>query len=137
MSGHNFRKMNLESPKVTVQKSDTELFEFLSEVENFEQLMPENIDKFEAANDSFLFALKGMPEIRLKLEEQIPTNKIVLGSTNDKFPFTLIGNISKFDDNSSEVQLVFDGKFNPMVAMMIKNPLQKFINTLIENIEKL
>ena len=129
--------MNLESPIVTVQKSENELFDFLSGVENFEQLMPENIDKFEAADDSFLFALKGMPEIRLRLEEQIPSNKIVLGSTNDKFPFTLTGNITKSDENSSEVQLIFDGKFNPMVAMMIKNPIQKFINTLIENIEKI
>ena len=129
--------MNLESPKVSVQKSDSELFEFLSDVKNFEQLMPKSIEKFEADSDSFLFALKGMPEIRLKLQEQIPSTKIVLGSTNDKFPFTLTKNISKLDDGISEIQLIFDGKFNPMVAMMIKNPLQKFINTLTENIQKL
>ena len=58
--------MNLESPKVTVQKSGKEIFEYLSKVENFEQIMPENIDKFESKDDSFIFALKGMPEIRLK-----------------------------------------------------------------------
>ncbi len=129
--------MNLESTKVTSQKSDVELFEFLADVKNFEHLMPENTDKFEVQGDSFLFALKGMPEIRLKLQEKIPNNKIVLGSTSDKFPFTLTGHIIKVDENSSEVQLFFDGDFNAMVAMMIKNPLQKFINTLIENIEKL
>ena len=129
--------MNLESTKVTSQKSDVELFEFLADVKNFEHLMPENTDKFEVQGDSFLFALKGMPEIRLKLQEKIPNNKIVLGSTSDKFPFTLTGHITKVEENSSEVQLFFDGDFNAMVAMMIKNPLQKFINTLIENIEKL
>jgi len=129
--------MNLESTKVTSQKSDVELFEFLADVKNFEQLMPENIDKFEVQDDSFLFALKGMPEIRLKLQDKLPNNKIVLGSTSDKFPFTLTGHITKVDENSSEVQLIFDGDFNAMVAMMIKNPLQKFINTLVENIEKL
>ena len=129
--------MNLESAKITSQKSDVELFDFLSDVKNFEKLMPDNTDKFEVQDDSFLFALKGMPEIRLKLQEKIPSNKIVLGSTSDKFPFTLTGNITKSGENSSDVQLIFDGNFNPMVAMMIKNPLQKFINTLIENIEKL
>ncbi len=129
--------MNLESPKVNVQKPDSELFEFFCDVQNFEQLMPESIKKFEADDDSFLFALKGMPEIRLKLQEQVPSNKVVLGSTDDKFPFTLTINIPKLEENSSEVQLVFDGKFNPMIAMMIKSPLQKFINTLSENIEKL
>jgi carbon monoxide dehydrogenase subunit G len=130
--------MNLESPKVSVQKTDNELFEFLADVKNFEQLMPENIEKFEVyTNDSFLFVLKGMPEIRLKVREQVPSNKIVLGSDIDNFSFTLTKNITKLDENSSEVQLIFEGKFNMMVAMMLKNPLQKFINTLTENIEKL
>ena len=39
--------MNLESPKVSVQKSVQNLFDLLSDVKNFEQLMPENIAKFE------------------------------------------------------------------------------------------
>ncbi len=128
--------MNLESPKVTVQKSGKEIFEYLSKVENFEHIMPENIDKFESKDDSFIFALKGMPEIRLKMQEQVEPKKIVLGSTSDKFPFTLTADIEENTTDSSDVQLKFDGKFNPMVAMMVKGPLQKFINTLIENIEK-
>jgi len=127
--------MNLESPKVTVQKSSKELFDYLSKVENFEHIMPENIEKFEADENSFLFALKGMPEIKLKMQENLAQNKIVLGSTSDKFPFTLTANIEDISENSSDVQLLFDGKFNPMVAMMVKNPLQKFIDTLIKNIE--
>ena len=130
--------MNLESPIVSVQKSDNELFEFLADVNNFEQLMPENIQKFEVyTNNSFLFVLKGMPEIRLKLQEQVRSNKIILGSDLDNFAFTLTKHISKLDDNSSEIQLIFSGKFNPMISMMLKSPLQKFINTLSENIEKL
>lgn len=128
--------MNLESPKVTVQKTSQEIFDFLSKVENFEDIMPENIDKFETSDDSFKFALKGMPEIRLKMQEQDAPKRIVLGSTSDKFPFTLTADIENDTDTSSNVQLKFDGKFNPMVAMMVKGPLQKFINTLIGNIEK-
>lgn len=128
--------MNLESPKMTVKKDDKTVFNFLTNVENFEQLMPENTEKFEATEDSFLFALKGMPDIRLKLQESNANNNIVLASTSDKFPFTLVGNIVKLDEASSEVQLIFDGQFNAMMAMMIKNPIQKFINTLAENIEK-
>ena len=127
--------MNLESPKVKSSKSESELFEFLSDMSNFEQLMPENTEKFTAENDTFLFALKGMPEIRLKVLEKIPHNKIVLGAASDKFPFTLTGNITPAE-NGSEMQLVFEGSFNPMMAMMVKGPLQKFINTIAGNIEK-
>ena len=127
--------MNLESPKVTVEKSSEELFNYLSKVSNFKNIMPDNIDKFEAGEDSFVFALKGMPEIELKLQELESPKKVVLGSANDKFPFSLTADISEKSENSSDIQLLFDGTFNPMVAMMVKKPLQKFIDTLLSNIK--
>mgnify|MGYP006207442047 CR=1 FL=1 len=63
--------MNLESPKVSVEKSATYLFEALSQVTNFEKLMPDSIAKFEViGDDAFIFGLKGMPEIKLKMKEK-------------------------------------------------------------------
>ena len=43
--------MNLESPKVTVQKSAQDLFDQLTDVKNFEKLMPDNIAKFEVIGE--------------------------------------------------------------------------------------
>lgn len=129
--------MNLESPKVTIQKSSQDVFDFLSDVKNFEQLMPENISKFEVlGDDKFLFALKGMPEIVLKKKEAIAPNKIVLGAAGGKLDFSLIGHITETTDTQSDVQLTFEGDFNPMMAMMIKGPISKFIETLASNMPK-
>lgn len=129
--------MNLESPKISVSKSPQEVFDFLSDVKNFETLMPENISKFEVLeNDKFLFALKGMPEIILKKKEAIAPNKIVLGAAGGKLDFSLIGNIVETGSDTSEVQLEFTGDFNPMMAMMIKGPISKFIETLATSIPK-
>ena len=130
--------MNLTSKKVTVQKSAEVLCDFLCDVKNFEKLMPDNISKFEVIRDNaFVFALKGMPEIALEVKEVNSPNKVTLGAISDKIPFTLIGNIDTINETSSDVTLQFEGDFNPMMAMMIKKPLQKFIDTLSENIEKL
>lgn len=130
--------MNLESPKVTVQKSAQDLFDLLADVKNFEKLMPENIAKFEViGEDAFIFGLKGMPEIKLKMKEKTAPNKIVLGAASDKLPFTLVSNINSVSDSSSEVQLLFEGEFNAMMAMMIKGPISKFIETLVNNMTKL
>lgn len=127
--------MNLVSPKVSIKKSAQEVFDFLSDVKNFESLMPENISKFEMLDDdTFLFALKGMPEIILKKKEAIAPNKIVLGASGGKLDFSLTGNISEIDADNSEVQLLFEGDFNPMMAMMIKGPIGKFIETLATKI---
>jgi hypothetical protein len=35
------------------------------------------------------------------------------------------------------VQLHFEGDFNPMMAMMIKGPISKFIETLADNLHEL
>lgn len=129
--------MNLESSKVTVNKSQQDIFDFLSEVKNFEKLMPETIDKFEnLSDDAFLFALKGMPEIKLKKKEMFPSNKIILGSAGGKLDFSLTANINAIDQTTSEVQLLFNGDFNTMISMMIKGPIGKFIETLASNLPK-
>ncbi|NNC49811.1 MAG: SRPBCC family protein [Flaviramulus sp.] len=129
--------MKLESPKINVSKSSDDVFNFLSEVKNFESLMPENISKFEViSDDKFLFALKGMPEIILKKKEEIPPNKIVFGAAGGKIDFSLICNIIQIDPTESEVRLDFTGDFNPMMSMMIKSPIKKFIETLATSIPK-
>ena len=129
--------MNLQSPKVNIGKSPQEVFNFLEDIKNFETLMPENISKFEVLDtDKFLFALKGMPEIILKKKEVIPPNKIVLGAAGGKIDFSLIANIIETTEGNSEVKLDFSGDFNPMMAMMIKGPITKFIETLASNMPK-
>ncbi len=129
--------MNLESPKVNIEKSSEDVFKFLSDIKNFESLMPESISKFEVlSDDTFLFALKGMPEIILKKKEVIPPNKIVLGAAGGKLDFSLIATIDTISETTSDVQLHFNGDFNPMMAMMIKGPIGKFIETLATSIPK-
>ena len=129
--------MNLQTPKVEVSKNAQELFTFLTDLNNFEQLMPETKEKFEVEGDSFIFALKGMPEIRLVLKEKNEFDKIVLGAASSKLSFTLTAAIEAISDKASKVQLLFNGDFNPMMAMMVKKPLQKFIDTLSENMQSL
>ena len=129
--------MNIEGSKVTVTKSSQDIYHFFMSLENFEQLMPKSIEKFEVDGDSFLFALKGMPEIRLILDNCIEHSKISLRAASSKLSFSLQANISSNSENSSDVQLQFEGDFNPMMAMMVKKPLTSFIDTLTQNIAKL
>ena len=129
--------MKLETPHKNIHKSSKELYTFLEDVKNFEKLMPENISKFEIlGEDKFLFSLKGMPEIVLKMKEKTPYNKLVLGSASDKVPFTLTANINDLSEGTSEVNLVFEGEFNAMMGMMIKGPITNFINTLTDNMTR-
>jgi len=129
--------MNLESPKVSIDKSAQIVFDFLTDVKNFKPLMPENTSKFELIDDeTFLFALSGMPEIVLKKKSLESPKTIVLGAAGGKLDFSLTAVIESISENESNVQLKFEGDFNAMMAMMIKGPISKFIETLAINIPK-
>lgn len=128
--------MNLESRTVPTSKTPEQLYEFLTHAENYKQLMPDDA-KFEVYDkESFLFGLKGMPEIKLLIQEKMPHSKVLLGSASDKLSFTLTCYIEVQGD-ASQAQLKFDGDFNAMMAMMIKGPINKFLETLAKGLEKL
>ncbi|WP_276165766.1 SRPBCC family protein [Zobellia alginiliquefaciens] len=130
--------MHIETPQRNISKGDKEVFEFLTDLKNFEKLMPDNIDKFEVINeDRFLFALSGMPQIVLQRQSQTPNSQIVLGAASDKLPFTLTADILAVSDTESKVSLSFEGQFNAMMAMMIKHPITNFMGTLSDNLAKI
>ncbi len=130
--------MHIATPNKKIPKGDKEVFDFLTDLKNFEKLMPENIDKFELINkDRFLFSLKGMPEIVLERKGQTPNSQIILGAASEKLPFTLTADIVKLSEIESEVALRFNGEFNAMMGMMIKKPITNFMGTLSENLGKI
>ncbi len=130
--------MELKSLISKSKLSTKNLFDRLSAIENFETLMPESVSKFELINsESFLFSIKGMPTFKLKIEKKLTSKKIVLKSVESKITFYLIGHIKESDYKNSTFQIEFKGQLNPMMEMMVKNPLQTFINDLSKNIKNL
>jgi len=130
--------MEIQTEKKAVSKNIKDVYEFVIDLKNFEQLMPDSIDKFEVLDkDTFLFALKGMPQIVLKRKNQQPFNQLVLGAASEKLPFTLTVDIDSNNDSETEVGLHFEGEFNAMMAMMIKTPITNFMNALSDNLSKI
>ena len=130
--------MILKSTSSNLNISDIELFEKLSIVENFKIIMPDNVSKFEVIDpNTLIFSLKGMPEIKLVIGEKKSPSLIKLNSSDSKINFLLTAQIKKIDENSCTFSLEFNGDLNPMIQMMVKTPLQSFINDLSINTAKL
>lgn len=128
--------MNLEGRKIIVNKSVDELVQMLNSPEKYHELMPDSLQSFEVRDNGFKFSLKGMPEIALKID-QVTNEKVVLKSASSSLDFALMGTMNPINDQKTEVQLLFEGKFNPFIKMMVEKPLTNFINALSDNIEKL
>ncbi|SHG31725.1 orotate phosphoribosyltransferase [Chryseobacterium vrystaatense] len=126
--------MNLEGRKIIVNKSSKDLSELLKSPENYKDFMPDGLQKFETRDNGFKFGLQGMPEIALKIDE-VDEQKAVLKSASSSLDFTLTATLNPISGNQTEVQMLFEGKFNPFIKMMVEKPLQNFINTLTDKIE--
>ncbi|WP_027377554.1 hypothetical protein [Kaistella palustris] len=128
--------MNLEGRKIIVNKSAKELTEMLKNPSDYKNLMPDSLQSFEARDNGFKFSLKGMPEIALQIEN-VSENEVVLKSASSSLDFSLRGAMEPVSENQTSVQLLFEGKFNPFIKMMVEKPLQNFLNSLTDNIEKM
>ena len=130
--------MTLNSISNELKLSDQNLFYKLTDINNYEKIMPENISKFEIIDsNTLIFSLKGMPEIKLVFGEKISPSLITLNSSESKINFSLTAHINKIDKSNCSFSLEFNGDLNPMIQMMVKTPLQSFINDLSNNISKL
>jgi hypothetical protein len=130
--------MTLNSISNELKLSDQNLFYKLTDINNYEKIMPENISKFEIIDsNTLIFSLKGMPEIKLVFGEKISPSLITLNSSESKINFSLTAHINKIDESNCNFSLEFNGDLNPMIQMMVKTPLQSFINDLSNNISKL
>ena len=130
--------MHLESKRTTVPYPKSKTFQFLDDPANLEKLMPSDLDKFEIADENtVVFSLKGMPEITLRKKESVPDTQVIYGAPEGTFQFTLVAHVDEESDERSTVHWEFNGDFNAMMAMMIKNPITNFLQTLSSNMERI
>lgn len=130
--------MKLVSTISEIKINDSLLFEKLCIIENFKKIMPENVSKFEILDsDTFIFSLKGMPAIKLVIGEKKVPSLITLNSSESKISFSLKAELKKIDDDNCTFSIEFNGDLNPMIQMMVKTPLQSFINDLSANASSL
>jgi hypothetical protein len=60
-----------------------------------------------------------------------------MNSSESKIIFSLTVNIQKIDNDNCSFELEFNGDLNPMIQMMVKSPLQSFIDDLSINTSRL
>jgi carbon monoxide dehydrogenase subunit G len=126
----------LESDKVIIDKPAQEVYNFLSDFNNFGHLMPEQIADWQSTADECSFTIKGMAELGMKIEEKTPYNFIKIVRTKAPFDFILSCNIED-KGAQSEVQLTFDADLSPVLKMMAARPLTNFLNLLVNKLKEI
>ena len=118
--------------------SSNEIYDYVIKIDNYEAILGNEIRNFEKLNENqFKIKIGSMPNICLELVEDNINSSVKLISNDSNLNFKILISINSIDENSSVVNVKFDGKFSSMIEMMIKNPLEKFIDSLRNKIEDL
>ncbi len=131
--------MIIETATVNTPNNQEAVYQFLADLNNLEQLMPEGkIEKWQSDVDSCQFGIKGMATIGLKVTERKPLNEINIESFGKApFKFKLNIFIEAVDEANAKAKMVFDGDVNPFMKIMVEKPLTNFFNMLTEKVGEL
>ena len=127
----------IESKTVTINKSDEEIFKFISDFTNFSSIMPPQVQDLKITQDSCSFSIQGMPTINLKIYERIPFSSVKMKAEDGKLPFTLSCTLKSINETQCIAQFHFEADLNPMMKMMVSKPLVNFLNLLSEKLKEI
>ena len=135
-TGKNETMTRIESQQVPVNKSVEEIYNFISNFNNFNQLMPSSVQDLETTEDTCSFSLKGMPTINLKIGEKTPFTDVSMVADGSQIAFSLNCSLEADGDNC-KAQLFFESELNMMMKMMVEKPLTKFLNVLVDRLKEI
>jgi len=127
----------IKSDAVTINRSQADIFKFISDFNNFGHLMPEQVINYQSQTDSCSFEIKGLATLGLRITEKIPDSKVTMkGEGKLPFDFTFIYASDIISENAAEIVLTIDADMNSFMAMMAASPLQNFVNLLATKLKE-
>lgn len=121
----------IKSEKTLINCSIEKIYNFLSDFNNFKNLMPEQVQDWKSTEDSCSFEISGMGHLALKMTEKVPFTKIkIVPEAGTKIPFTfeLICLLTKIQENETESEFVFEHEMPVMISLMAARPLQNLVD---------
>lgn len=130
--------MKLESKIGKVSYTDEKVYNFLTDFNNFKNLIPEDkVSDWQSDENSCSFSVNPIGKTGIKIIEKEPYKLIKLSSLeDDKFHFTFWVQIKMLEEQDSRIKLTLEANLNPMMQMMAKKPLQEFLDKLIDQLDK-
>ncbi|MHA4896183.1 SRPBCC family protein [Pedobacter sp. PWIIR3] len=126
----------IESTTV-INKPVAEVYAFLADLNNHQQLMPENIYNWSSTTDEASFTIQNMAKLAIKISERIE-NKELIAIPTEKPPFDieLKWNVDANGDQSTTAKLTISADLNMMMKMLAVKPLQGLADHQTEKLKE-
>lgn len=130
--------MQLKTTSADVNASAKQVFDFLSQAQNIEFLLPkEKISDFKYDENGCSFKAQGGIVIPLMYLSKEPNSKINMKS-GEKAPFsyTLSIIITENGEHASKGHIEFEADINMFMKMMVEKPLTSLFEVMTRNLQK-
>jgi carbon monoxide dehydrogenase subunit G len=124
-------RVSFHSPDTPVRLSSQEAFAFLSNLDNMQSLMPEQVINWKSNKESCSFDIKGMAHIDLFVGE-LRTNELVTIDGGPKNPIQIQIQFLLTDtgNGASSFVVKLNAELSMMLQMMASTPLQNLVNIM-------
>jgi carbon monoxide dehydrogenase subunit G len=117
--------MTIIESKVTIAKPVAYIYAFLADLNNHQQLMPENIYNWSSTATEARFTIQNMAKLALKTGNLIENQEIqIVAAETPPFELELKWLLCTVGD-STEVTYQISADLNMMMKMLVSGPLQK------------
>jgi hypothetical protein len=126
-----------ESRTGNLSCSPREVFDFVTDIRNFEQFIPAGtINNWQSEKDTCSFTLSMIGKISVRIEQKEPYKNVIFsGDALKKNDFSLALRINDHPDKTAEVKVLLDAELNPMLKMLANKPITRFLEILIGEME--
>jgi carbon monoxide dehydrogenase subunit G len=123
--------------KVNINKPANEVYQFLADMNNHQQLMPDNIQDWSSTIDEARFGIQNMAKLALKIDNRIENNEINI-IPFEKPPFDLgLKWVLSGSGSATEVKFTIAADLNMMMKMLASGPLQKLADHQTQKLAEL
>lgn len=113
---------------VSIPQPIEKVYAFLSDLNNHQQLMPENIYNWSSTADEAKFTIQNMAKLALKVSSRIENAEISI-DPSEEAPFALnMKWLVTTDVDGTTAKLIVAAELNMMMKMMASGPLQKLVD---------
>ncbi len=131
--------MKIESEKVVVSDSREVVFAYVSDMNNIINLLPQDkVSEWKSTENDCSFKVQNTATISLvKIGDEAPGKLFMESGEKSPFPFTLTIYIDQTEDGKCEGYIVFDGKVNTFLKMMVEKPLTNLFNYMSNKLKEI
>ena len=118
--------MTIIESQVSIDKSVSEVYAFLADLNNHQLLMPENIYNWSSTEDEARFTIQNMAKLALKVSSRTKDKEITaIPSEEAPFDIELKWFLTDLGDDKTQAVYTIAAELNMMMKMLAAGPLQK------------